>query len=194
VSTKRGQLHCWGFGDHGQLGHGSWDDSAVPVPVSGNLTLARVVQGEDFACGLTTAGQAYCWGNNDYGQLGAGTSAFESNVPVPVGGVSFATRAGAFSVREDVGCGLTAANAAYCWGRNHRGQIGNATSGSSVNTPTAVSGGRTWQWIAAGDDFACGVATGGELYCWGSNADGKLGDGTTNDRNVPVRVAVPQGG
>jgi alpha-tubulin suppressor-like RCC1 family protein len=115
-------------------------------------------------------------------------------VPVAVGGVAFATRAGAFDLREDAICGLTPAGAAYCWGRNHRGQIGNGTTGGSVNTPTAVSGGRTWQWLAAGDDFACGVATGAELYCWGSNADGKLGDGTTTDRNVPVRVAVPQGG
>jgi alpha-tubulin suppressor-like RCC1 family protein len=33
------------------------------------------------------------------------------------------------------------------------------------------------------------VTTGGVAYCWGANNFGALGDGTTNNSMVPVKVA-----
>ena len=47
------------------------------------------------------------------------------------------------------------------------------------------------QWVSAGQtDWTCGVS-GGRGYCWGLNAEGFLGDGTTTDRPVPTQVAEP---
>ncbi len=91
--------------------------------------------------------------------------------------------AGAYS-----SCGLTGAGAAYCWGDNTYGQIGDGTT-TQRNVPTLVSGGLTFSTISAGRYTACGLTTSGAGYCWGENTNGQLGDGTTTQRNVPTLVS-----
>ena len=57
--------------------------------------------------------------------------------------------------------------------------------------PPLLSVGRDvggWDAVFADYGYACGLRPGGDLWCWGSNAAGKLGDGTTQDRPSPVRV------
>jgi hypothetical protein len=43
--------------------------------------------------------------------------------------------------------------------------------------------------LAAGSVHTCALARGGDVYCWGQNSYGQLGDGTTEDRAAPVSVA-----
>jgi alpha-tubulin suppressor-like RCC1 family protein len=60
-------------------------------------------------------------------------------VPLPVaGGLSFATA----SIGTTHACGVTPSGAAYCWGMNDHGQLGDGTMQSSA-TPIAVSGNLT---------------------------------------------------
>ena len=65
--------------------------------------------------------------------------------------------------------------------------------GTSVTrlAPVAVSGGIEFGLLGAGFDQACGVAANGRAWCWGDNLWGELGNGTTNNSAVPVRVAPP---
>ena len=77
-------------------------------------------------------------------------------------------------------CGVTAQGAAYCWGYNVDGQLGDGTDINS-NVPVAVSGGATFQSVDAGGWHSCGMASDGVAYCWGNNSRGTLGDGTTID-------------
>jgi len=63
-------------------------------------------------------------------------------------------------------CGL-AAGAAYCWGSNASGQLGNGTTANSLS-PTAVSGGLTFQSIGAGEAMTCALSSAGKAYCWGA--------------------------
>jgi alpha-tubulin suppressor-like RCC1 family protein len=85
-------------------------------------------------------------------------------------------------------CGVTADGAAYCWGWNEFGQLGDGTS-TNRSTPVPVMGGQSFAAVSAGYYYTCGVTTGGSAYCWGDNLLGKLGDGTTTDRLTPVPVA-----
>lgn len=158
------------------------------------LVFARVSAGGSHSCGVTTGGAAYCWGDNRFNQLGDGSTAINSLTPVPVaGGLTFAT----VSAGDAHSCGLTTGGAAYCWGRNTAGELGNGTNtGSTV--PVPVSGGLTFTAVSAGFDFApanagaahsCGVRTGGAAYCWGGNARGQLGSGSTTSSSVPVLVS-----
>ena len=40
-----------------------------------------------------------------------------------------------------------------------------------------------------GGGHACALGVTGELWCWGDNAAGQLGDGTTDTRQTPAPVA-----
>jgi alpha-tubulin suppressor-like RCC1 family protein len=57
--------------------------------------------------------------------------------------------------------------------------------------PLEVSGGLAWRDVATGAESACGVTTTGDVYCWGRNDSGQLGDGTTTERRVPTLVVMP---
>src|SRR2546428_9601962 len=84
-------------------------------------------------------------------------------------------------------CGITPAGAAYCWGYNLVGELGDGTTTYSTS-PVAVSGGRTFAAVSAGGYHSCGITPPGAAYCWGYNPDGELGDGTTPSPTSPVRV------
>jgi len=104
-----------------------------------SMTFLSVSAGFNHSCGVVKGGTAYCWGDNDLGQLGNGTIA-RSRIPTAVsGGLSFAVVGAGFFYHT---CGLTAGGAAYCWGDNVFGQLGNSSRPGS-STPVAVSGGLT---------------------------------------------------
>ena len=84
--------------------------------------------------------------------------------------------------------GITTSGAAYAWGRNNYGQLGDGTT-TDRTTPTLVSGGHTWASISAGGLHTVGITTSGAAYAWGFNGQGQLGDGTTTDRSTPTLVS-----
>ena len=87
-------------------------------------------------------------------------------------------------------CGLTTAGAAYCWGANGDGELGNGDAPFSRSSPVLVEGGVTFASVTSGAFHSCGRTVAGVTYCWGANADaGQLGDGTTTNRSRPVLVA-----
>ena len=87
-------------------------------------------------------------------------------------------------------------NKLYAWGDNTYGELGNGTmdrqrhTPSFVSLPTGVEAGVT---IAGGGGVGYAIGSDGNLYSWGLNADGQLGDGTTNNSDTPVLVSMPTG-
>lgn len=167
--------------------------SLPPIDLVGRLGLrprpgfTSISVGEQHSCALTVDGAAHCWGRNESGQLGDGTTTSPLTPVAVVGGHLFQE----ISAGDRYTCALTIAGAAYCWGLNDSGQIGDGTT-TNHSRPTAVVGGRTFHSITAGGRHTCGVnEADGMAYCWGRNASGQLGDGTTTDSTVPVAV---QGG
>lgn len=182
--TSQGIAYCWGHNFLGHLGDGTTVNRNVPVPVSGGLRFASMSVGYS-TCGVTTAGQAYCWGHNSNGELGDGTFTTRTAPVLVSGGLTFS------SISNGAGhtCAITNIGKAYCWGRGFL--IGDGTSSLSSwrTAPVAVSGGLTFSSVSANDGHTCGLTTDGKAYCWGSNVNGQLGDGTTIQRSVPVQVA-----
>ena len=196
-----GAAYCWGSNEWGQLGLGiPIRYSAVPVRVSTSGVLAgkRLVQitaGQLQACALDSSGHAYCWGNNQFGELGDGGTA-NSGVPVAVdtsGALAGQTLA-RISGGSDYTCALDTAGAAYCWGSDQFGQLGDA-SGAAADVPVPVAAGgvlagKRLVGISANQSGSstCAVDAGGSAYCWGLNILGQLGNGTTTDSTTPVAV------
>jgi alpha-tubulin suppressor-like RCC1 family protein len=92
------------------------------------------------------------------------------------------------SVGYRFACGVTASGAAYCWGSNDHGQLGDGTNVNRT-TPVAVLGGIQFASIGTGTRHSCGLTAGGVAYCWGQNLDGRGGNGATADSWTPVKVA-----
>jgi hypothetical protein len=203
--TTAGTAYCWGNAMLGGLGTGSGgpeqcqafgfaDCSTVPAPVTGGLTFRQVNAKVYAACGLTLSGTTYCWGSNLSDDLAFGTltgpeqcawsdtySVSCSRVPRTIPGVPPLV---SISDADTYTCGLTSAGAAICWGHPQNfGNLGNSTA------PLAVPGGLRFATLSVGPYSTCGVTAAGVAYCWGINDNGRLGDGTTSDSRVPVKVA-----
>ena len=190
--ASTGAAYCWGQGVNGELGNNSTANSTVPVAVttSGVLagkTLTQVSLGTNFACALDSSGSAYCWGLNTSGQVGNPATAMHFLVPTAV------TSQAAVSAGYTHACTISNGKA-YCWGDNSDGELGNgSTTSSSVPVAVITSGvlaGVTLTQIAAGFFFTCALSTTGAVYCWGFNADGELGNGSTINSTVPVAVST----
>jgi alpha-tubulin suppressor-like RCC1 family protein len=178
-------LYCWGFNSNGQLGDGTRDSRTSAKFIQGAPTLTSLTAGTYHTCGLTSQGEAFCWGRNDNGQLGLGTSGADQLVPMalPTKLRFSMISAGAFHT-----CAVTKTGAAYCWGYGGTGELGNG-SFSGASSPSIVSGGLKFAAISAGDDgHNCAITASKDhqLYCWGNNDSGQLGNGA-----VGANAAVP---
>ena len=93
------------------------------------------------------------------------------------------------SVDFQHGCAIATNDRAYCWGVNwNEGRGGNGTTNFSYDSPILVINGSssgTWKEISTGGDFTCAIATNDKVYCWGSGANGRLGNGGTSNSTVP---------
>jgi alpha-tubulin suppressor-like RCC1 family protein len=210
--TTSGGVQCWGAGsatpvavlsggitaisvgsDHACAldtagGVKCWDaGSTSPVDVTGlSSGISAIAAGDGYTCALTTAGGVQCWGDNGAGQLGNDST---DDSPTPVGVTGLSSGAIAIAAGDDHACAVTGTGAVQCWGDNASGELGNGSQTSS-STPVKVTGLQTGvAAISAGSAHTCAVTDGGAARCWGSDGEGRLGDGLTEDSDVPVPVS-----
>lgn len=154
------------------------------------LSFDQVSVGQDHTCGVTTDHRAYCWGQ---GYLGDGSWYDAQARPVAVAGGLRFTQVSAGGQNHT--CGVTTDYRAYCWGFNRSGQLGDGTKTDRL-TPVQVAGGHRFYHVDTGGDHTCGLSYPDKIaFCWGSNAEGELGDATQIPYATPVAVVGgPQGG
>jgi alpha-tubulin suppressor-like RCC1 family protein len=199
--TSTGLAFCWGGDATGQLGNGAGApvDQPIPVPVlmPGGTTFTRIGAAEFDTCALDQNGNGWCWGNDGNGRLGNGPALVDqqespSAVTMP-GGLTFTRITAAYNHN----CAVASNGAAYCWGWDSNGRLGNgSTGGVDRDVPTQVSlPGVPFADISAGHDHTCGLDAGGMAWCWGSDTFGQLGNGPglTADQYLPTPVIMPGG-
>ena len=196
------QVKCWGRGENGQLGNNAKAHSEIPLTVhSGKddpspLTGAiQVSAGEAQSCAVLSDGTARCWGLQYSGRLGNGVRS-RSDQPYPAavqksGGGDLDSLV-AINTGRDHSCAITSDGHVYCWGRGSIGRLG--TGGSSdqdqavrVETAANTPLDNVVQ-VALGREHTCALKSNGQVFCWGKNSVGELGDNSRNVKNRPVAV------
>ncbi len=197
-------LWCGGINGLGQLGDKTPINRAAAVQVESDIdSWLKVEVGNDHACAITaTDNSLWCWGSNDRQQLGTDSDTgnnFSNWIPeeVSFGGAWRDVSAGlnhTCALRQEAG-GVSA----WCWGDNSFGQTTSASPNPDFNASritNATGPEADWIAIAAGGGHSCGIRETSilplrrELYCWGRNNVGQLGQdiATTPTSAVPLRV------
>jgi|JI10StandDraft_1071094.scaffolds.fasta_scaffold119415_1 alpha-tubulin suppressor-like RCC1 family protein len=182
-----GSVKCWGaLSDE----FGNNVPALLPIDMPAFGSGVALLDNSEGLCLVNADGPLECKGYNEYGQLGDGTTqnSFASFVQV----IGFDLGATSVVTGGDHACGVMVDGAAYCWGYNYAGVLGNpglGETGSSI--PVGVLGldaGVTS--VSGGWSSTCAISTSGSLKCWGQNLYGQLGTGESGAVLLPVPVLM----
>lgn len=180
--VKDGKVICWGDNSHGELGGGTDDDELKRATVVGISGATSVAAGEGWTCAVA-GGKLWCWGDGypnadeDVDEPGSPTAQDEFGDPLSLG-LPLTRISG--SLNELCGIAVTAA---VCFGDEISEYSDAEIDDEAVAKRTIGS-----VELAVSDFHACARLGTGRVRCWGSNDEGELGDGTTDDRGKPVDV------
>ena len=185
--TTDGSAYSWGWNQFGGNGvgvdNGNANYSIYPVSVPDGVTFSKIVAGATHYLGITTDGQVYGWGANDRGQLGNGATAEISGTPTLVNvpdGVTFVDVDAGFNTS----LAIDSTGQVWAWGENGEGALGDDTTTDRLDpVKVAAPAGVTFTAIAAGSRTSAALSTDGQIYTWGFNYYGALGNGTTSTTN-----------
>jgi alpha-tubulin suppressor-like RCC1 family protein len=198
AETRDGALFCWGDNHQGQLGAGGDAFRARPGPVAdlppNGARVGAIAAGGGHTCATMLSAaygmapdRPYCWGADQAGQLG-NNGRTDLSSPEPV---KSELRADTISAGATHTCATE--GALWCWGRGNAGQLGPGHPPIDSAQPSVALEG-LFSAVAAGGAHTCAIgSTGGaaeQLYCFGANSDGQLGDGTTTSRMAAAAVAL----
>ena len=208
-----GTVRCWGRNDLGQLGYGNTanlgDNEAINnlQNVSLTGTVRKIVAGDNHTCALTDVGTLRCWGLANSGQLGQslpsgdvtawGNQANElpSNLP---GDINVGSQVTDVIAGHNHTCALSSDGQLRCWGLGSSGQLGMGNLANLFAPPSAginLDGVSAYR-VAGGASHTCALRSNGTARCWGGNAVGQLGRGTTTNSasasgNIDIQIFAP---
>lgn len=168
------------------------DGSAVlvhysPVQLTSIGSAMAIAAGETHTLALKENSTVVAWGYGLHGRLGDNAGVTRST-PVAVVGLSNVV---AVAAGGEHSLAIDGLGRVHAWGRNDRGQLGNNSTTNAL-APALVPGITGAVAVAAGDKFSLVLTTdggtGGHLWAFGANDSGQLGDGSTLERRMPVRV------
>lgn len=162
---------CWGRPPHISSG---W--RTAPELVPGLTNAIEVKTGTSHACVLTDDGRVKCWGYGGGGQLGDGEHETRRTPVYVTGGVEGVV---SLALNDGSSCAVLIDGGIRCWGENDSFQLGRLSRDSNGASPQQVVGLSEVGAAAAGGDHFCAISRSGVFYCWGNNASGQLGNGST---------------
>ena len=189
-----GSLWLWGDNRYGQLGFAGEDYIDAPRRLILPEKAAAVSLGSSHTLILTDSGTVYSIGRNTFGQLGDGTTE-PADRPVRVEGLPPVRAIAAGSLHS---LALARDGSVWGWGDNSHYQLGEPYGEAIKNSEGSTIGYRQKspvkvviekaEVIAAGGRFSLYLRQDGQLFAWGDNSRGQLGDGTVQLRSRPTAV------
>ncbi|HMQ28377.1 MAG TPA: hypothetical protein PKA98_20480, partial [Acidimicrobiales bacterium] len=197
---------CWGENDAGRLGLGDTADRGDAAGEMGNAlpaislgtgrTATAVTAGGLHTCATLDTGLRKCWGENANGQLGLGDTgdrgdaAGEMGNSLPTLDLGAGRTAHQISAGGFFSCARLDDGTVKCWGQAGSGKLGTGSPNNVGDAPgelgdtlrpIPLGSGRTAQSVSAGSNHACALLDNGQVKCWGSGLQGRLGRGSTSD-------------
>jgi hypothetical protein len=189
-----GEAKCWGANNVSQLGsEPALQQGLTPLSVFAVFGATSLGAGGLHTCAIA-GGAVLCWGALASGTDGSGV--YYHATPLPDGqGFTRLSKTGG-----NHACALTIDRRVGCWGSNGSGELGDGTTDyrsspvypSGIHDAISVSAGGGVMQLAL-QASTCAARAGGDVWCWGSNPSGQLGDGTTSDRSTPAPVTALSG-
>ena len=201
-----GTVWSWGQNNDGELGLGNTTEYSEPQQITDiKEKITDVKTGYYHSIALTEKGEVYTWGYNGNGQLGNGTRE-DSLVPVKVTGLKNVTKVNAYKYMT---IALTQNGEVYAWGSGYgakpvklnftrkiidvSGNLVLAENRKAYNLDETKSYGKDLIKVVAGYNHYLGLTSDGEVYAWGSNSYGQLGNGNNTSSSTAVKVVTPDG-
>jgi alpha-tubulin suppressor-like RCC1 family protein len=193
TSGKIGEILSFGSGQFGALGHGGTGNEAVPrlIEALNHMVVKQVAVGACHSMVLTRDGTVFMWGSGGFAQLGHGNTD-QQLVPKRVEDLTNVTD---IAVGAAHSLAVVEEGVVYTWGDNNNGQLGQGDHGvgTNRNVPTEVPGVNEVATVAAGMRHSFALSRDGTAMACGSNDDGQLGLGDTDDRDTFTVVAGLRG-
>lgn len=184
-------LYCWGEDSEDQLGRTDAEPATVPGRVDHPSLFISVSTGHGHTCAIAEDRSLWCWGRNTSGECGVGLAAGgRVRSPMRVAGDRRWLQVDA---GPNITCGVATEGTAWCWGWStyadgFPGVLSFLGDGREiVDVPAQVGTATDWRMIDPDAFHACGVRGSGELWCWGRNIEGQLGNGDWDARLEPTR-------
>lgn len=205
-----GSVWAWGRNSAKQADPASNAESlATPTKVTGLSSAVSVAAGSDFSAALLFDGTVSVWGGgkgiskvpelNSISSISAGQIAlvalkydgtvwqwsFGDAAPKQVPGLQNISAVSAGGTHY---LALSCSGQVWAWGGNSSGQLGVGSTQSQIDTPQKVNGLSDIVSVAAGYSHSLAVDYNGQVYAWGSNGSGQLGNDTTENSSTPQAV------
>lgn len=188
IVTSASAAFCWGNGSNGQNGNGSNQNQTMPAALTSLSNVQSISRGLFHSCAVIQGGSVRCWGVNGSGQLGNNTT---DPAPVPVAATISAVKS--VSAGGSFTCALKTDGQPWCWGDNTNGELGTGTAGGNSLVPVQVTGISNITAIDSGYFHACALTTAGEVFCWGNNSSGQIGNGAfSTEVATPAKALLPE--
>jgi hypothetical protein len=181
-------INFWGNNIAGQVGSGLAGTNYLTTTIVRGIGtqpsytgITNMAMGNNACLAIDNNSNVWFWGNNVNGQFGNQTN---SGIYVPT---IISSLINITNVKiSDFGClGLDISRNVWFWGNNVKGQLGNGSTETVYYNPTIISSLSNITKIAIGYYGCLALDISGNVWFWGSNATGQVGNGNSGKTSTP---------